>query len=353
MTGVLLISLLVLGVGLALWLAAFDGRYALTGPRPTRLTATTADGWQLAVWHRPAPHRRFVEPVVLCHGLANNHAYFEFQPPQNLALVLSLAGFDCFTVDLRGAGASRPPHEGPFDVSFDDHVRLDVPAILTLVEAQTGSRRVVWVGHSLGGLVALASVGTTLAGRLAALCTIGSPAFFQLPRSTQWLLKLAQALSPWGAFDARALGPLAPFGGRVQTRLADGSVNLRNVAPLAQRQLLANVFAPMWRGVLAQLEDWVSHDAFRSRDGVDYRVALRTLEVPTLVLGGSVDQLAPEAATRALHALLPGSTLKLFGRAHGQVEDYGHGDLVVGVRAQDEVYPTITAFLATHATEHR
>jgi pimeloyl-ACP methyl ester carboxylesterase len=352
MTSVLVIGLVLLALLVAAWLATVERRYPLAGPRATRLTAATADGWKLAVWHRPAVTRRFEEPVVLCHGLANNHAIFEFQAPQNLAQFLSEAGFDCFTVDLRGAGDSEPPHEGPHDVTFDDHVRLDVPAIVELVAARTGSTRVLWVGHSLGGLLGLAASASTLAGHLAALCTIGSPVFFRMPRATGWLLGAAQWLSPWGAFNSRAVSPLAPLAGRLETRLADSSANLRNLTPEAQRLLLANVFAPMWRGVLAQLQDWVAHDAFRSLEGVDYREAVRALKVPTLVIGGTVDHLAPEVITREYFALLTAPTRELLvlGRAHGQQEDYGHGDLIVGRHAEQEVYPTIARFLAAAAS---
>jgi len=34
-----------------------------------------------------------------------------------------------------------------------------------------------------------------------------------------------------------------------------------------------------------------------------------------------------------------------FGKAHGQAEDYGHIDFLVGRRAPDEVWPTITRWL--------
>lgn len=351
MTDVLLIAFSAL-LAVASWLALVDRRYVLAGPRPACLTATTVDGWRLAVWHRPAVNRRFLEPVVLCHGLANNHAFFEFQAPQNLAQALSEAGFECYTVDLRGAGASQAPHEGPFNVSFDDHVQLDVPAIVDLVTAHAGSAKVMWVGHSLGGLLGLAASGSTLAGRLVAMCTIGSPAFLHLPNRTKWLLAAAQWLSPWGAFNARAVWPLAPLAGRVETSLADGSANLNNLTPQTQRLLLATVLAPMWRGVLEQLEDWARHDVFRSREGVDYREAIRALQVPTLVVGGTVDALAPERLTRALFELVgaPTRVLALFGKAYGQHEDYGHEDLVLGRHAHQDVYPVIISFLAAQAT---
>lgn len=353
MSGVLLISLIAVVV-VGAWVVAVQSLYSLREDRPTRLEATTADGWSLAVWHRPPAVRRFEEPVILCHGLANNHAFLEFRAPQNLAQFLAGAGFDCYSVDLRGAGASKPPPFGPWDATVDDHVRLDVPAILELVRRTSGAGgRIIWVGHSLGGLVGLASSSGPLENQLRAIVTIGSPAFFKFPRRLAWLIRLARWLSPWGQFNATIVKAVAPFAGRVHTELASASANLRNIGSEAQRFLVGNVFAPMWRGVLLQLEDWVTNDCFRSLDReVDYRAGLAKLAAPALVIGGTVDLLAPPDAQRALFDSLttPDRQLALFGRSYGHSAEYGHGDLVVGLKAHEEVYPVIRDFLVARAT---
>jgi pimeloyl-ACP methyl ester carboxylesterase len=341
LTGVLAVLVLA-----ALQLSFVSWAYRLDD-RPERLDVPTADGWVVTAWHRPAVRRRSSVPVVLCHGLANNHAFMEFRGEQNLAKFLSAAGFDCYSIDLRGAGASRAPHEGPWDATVDDHVRFDLPALVDAISARTGSRQVAWVGHSLGGAVALAAASTSLKGRLAALVTLGTPVFFSFPQRLTWLMRLACWLAPWGQFDATLIRLIAPFAGRAPApRLAHATANLHNLAPLSQRYLVANVFAPMWKGVLRQLEDWVLHDAFRSRDGVDYRAGLATLGVPTLVVGGTRDFLAPPEASRRYFGLLtaPGCELEV-------LEGYGHGDLIVGDRAHLEIYPAVARFLAAHAGE--
>jgi pimeloyl-ACP methyl ester carboxylesterase len=354
MTGVLLIILLVLAIAIAAWVAFVQGRYPLAGTRPERLRVITTDGWTLSVFHRPALVRRFEEPIVLCHGLANNHSFLEFQEPQNLAQFLSALGFECYAVDLRGAGTSTPPGRGRWDVSIDDHIRYDVPAVVDLVLSRAKSKQLIWLGHSLGGLVGLAAAPTALGHVLAALVTIGSPVFFHTARGTTTLLKLAQLLSPRGSFDSDFLRYLSPLVGMVPPQLAAASANLRNIDRPAQRKLLANVFSPLWRGVLAQLEDWVSTNSFRSKDlTIDYREGLKALQCPVLVIGGSVDQLSPESATREYFAALtsPGRELAMFGRAYGHRAEYGHGDLIVGTLAHEEVYPIIGDFLARHATK--
>lgn len=339
---------------LALDLAFVAWRYALDD-RPTPVPVPTSDGWSLTAWFRPALHKRFKTPVVLCHGLANNHAFMEFQGEHSLARFLSAAGFDVFSVDLRGCGRFTPPHEGPWSVTFDDHVERDLPAFVDVITERTGASQVLWVGHSLGGLVALAAASTSLRGRLAGLVTVGSPVFFSFPRALVGLIHLACALAPWGAFNANVLRVIAPFAGRFPAPpFANASANLDNIEPRAQRFLVANVFAPMWKGVLLQLADWIGHDAFRSGDGrVNYRAGIETLELPVLVVGGTVDHLCPPRASEQLHALLrtPQKELLLFGKAHGHDADYGHGDLILGRHAPREIYPALLRFLERVATQ--
>ncbi|MFT3706314.1 MAG: alpha/beta fold hydrolase [Archangium sp.] len=338
----LLIFTLAIALLIALDLAFVAWAYELDD-RPNRVDVTTPDGWTVTAWHRPAVGaRRSNVPVVLCHGLANNHAFMEFRGEQNLAKFVSTLGFDCYSLDLRGAGDTRAPNEGPWNATFDDHVKFDLPALVDAISARSGSHQVVWIGHSLGGVVALAAASTTLKDRFAALVTIGSPVFFTFPKRLVWVMKLACALSAWGRFYAPVAKVIAPFVGYTPApRIANATANLKNVTPVTQRYLVANVFAPMWKGVLTQLQDWVLHDAFRSEDGaIDYRAGIATLQMPMLVVGGTLDHLSPPASTQAYFSLVqsPGRQLAMF-------DDYGHGDLVIGTNAHLTVYPTLQRFL--------
>ena len=72
-----------------------------------------------------------------------------------------------------------------------------------------------------------------------------------------------------------------------------------------------------------------SHDAFRSEDkALDYRHGIAALQIPTLVIGGTVDFLAPPDLTREYFDLLttPVRQLELFGRSYGHSAEYGHDD---------------------------
>ncbi len=346
----IIVTLLGLCVGTFLWVRAVVAFFRLKGQRPEAIEVAAADGWKLCAWRRGPQNRRFLEPVVLCHGLSNNHRFLEFQPPHSLAAALADAGFECFTVELRGAGAAFGGHRR--DGSIDDHVQFDVPALVAFALARSGAPRAFWVGHSLGGLVGLAAADAALQEKLQGLVTIGSPVFFRYAFHTRWLIHLGYWLSPLGRFRTDWFAALiAPFAGWVC--LPMGGTNLRNMPGWVQRRALAEVIAPIWHGVLRQLRDWTRHDRFGSEDGkIDYRERVKALTVPHLVIGGTADGIAPPANCTA-HFELAGSQdkeLKLLGTAHGQQQDYGHGDLVLGTRAHLEVYPSVVAWLSHRAT---
>lgn len=351
----LLIIVIVTIAVLALWVTGSRVAFHLDD-RPRLLRVPTADGWTLSLWHRAPRQQRFAQPVVLCHGLGNNHAIFEFRWRSHLARVLADAGFHVFSVDFRGAGRFAPPDPSFIEATVDDYVDRDAPAVLEAVRAETGQAQVLWVGHSLGGIVGVLASARGAKGRLRALVTVGSPLFFQ-PRSLFLrALVLGRHLSPAGVFPARVLSTLfAPFAGLVPPpNVASITARLSNVDGRDQRFLLANVFADLWRGVLDQLEAWIRTGHMTSAvTGEDLRTpALAVRDVPTLVVGGSVDHLAPLEMTQRFFSELQASEkeLVLVGTAFGNAVEYGHGDLLVGRDADRDVYPPIVRFLERHAT---
>lgn len=324
--------------------------YRPRGVWPEHGFAQTSDGWSLAVVHRRAVKRRFIEPVILCHGLANNRWFFEFPEGPALSCELAEAGFDVFVCELRGTGASKRPRGKPSRVTVDDHIQRDVPAIVAHACRESGAGSALWVGHSLGGLVAIASAGPKLSG----LVTVGSPVFFQLPGRTRFLLRAGILLGVIGRVLLGLLtAPLAPLAGWFSVPFAKGMLNQRNVLGRVQRVAMANVFAPIHAGVLEQLFRWVKGDTFDSLDGtIDYRERVRALRAPLLVVGGTADELAPPASIRKQFELA-GSTdkqLLMFGAQFGHTDDYGHGDLILGRAAATEVHAPILQWLIAHAT---
>ncbi|MDY7229244.1 alpha/beta fold hydrolase [Hyalangium rubrum] len=351
-----LLVVLAVAIGNVVWVLGVRRLYRPRTAPPQLLRARCRDGWEIAVHVRRAPQRRFEEPVLLCHGLAANRYTFDFAPPYSVAHYLAEAGFDCFSVELRGTGHSRQPPSGRryTDFTVDDHILQDGPAALELALKETGAKRVWWLGHSLGALVGFGVAQGPHAHQLAGLLALGAPVFLK----SEPLLRALLGLGLRAAWPARfrqewMSATFAPFLGYVNLPLSDLLVNAEHIPPPIQRQVFANMMASMSRKVLLQFRDWIENDAFRSYDGkVDWRAGMSRLSLPMLIMGGSSDRLASAENVRKQYELLtsPDRTLHVFGRDRGDKMDYGHGDLMFGTGAPTEIYPVMRAWLESRAT---
>jgi pimeloyl-ACP methyl ester carboxylesterase len=347
------LGLVALAIGA--YLVAVRAYYRLRSPRPELERVRTPDGTRLAVHRRRPAVRRFAEPVLLCHGLAANHVNFDFDPPHSLAHAFAAAGFEVFSVDWRGAGASRAPRLWRrFLFDADDLIAQDGPALLAHALARTGAPRAFWVGHSLGALVGYGVLGGPSGGGIRGMCALGAPVFFRYTGLVVRLSRLALWLAWPLALRQRWISiGLAPFLGRVTLPLTEVLINPRAIAPRVLRKVYCNLVSSMGYRLLRQLDEWRRNDAFRSRDGrIDYRARLREVTTPVLVMGGSQDALATPQAVVAQAELLASEdkTVMLFGRENGDTLDYGHGDLLFGDHAPMEVYPRILRWVADRAS---
>jgi len=121
----------------------FPSRTIVRTPRSPYedLAITTEDGEQLHTWRAPARARR--GEVLLCHGNAGNAGNVGDRAAH--IDLLTASGFDVLAFDYRGYGAStgRPSEAG---------LLRDARA----AGARLGGDRVLYLGESLGGAVALA-----------------------------------------------------------------------------------------------------------------------------------------------------------------------------------------------------
>jgi pimeloyl-ACP methyl ester carboxylesterase len=304
------------------------------------LRARTRDGWDLAIGRcRPRGPARAL-PVLLVHGIAMNRQSFEFGvPPYALAAHLAAAGFDCFSLDLRGHGGSRRRARGSSPRwNLDTYLTEDLPAAFEAVRAATGAARLLYVGHSQGALLGLAAAAIH-GERVAGLVALAAPVHFDVQERVKQLVRWKYPLR--GAFTRPIARTLAPFSGYWHPRPAELAINLRNVERRVYRRLMANVIENMNPGVLGQFEAFVGEDSFRSMDGrVDYRALLETCRQPALFVAAERDGIAPPAVVQAAYRRWGGpKRYVVFER------DYGHTDLLLGRRAPEVVYPVVRDFL--------
>ena len=340
---ILLAGLALLAVLVGLHHAFWTWRLRLRGGEDQLLFGETQDGWRVALGRRLPGGPGRLPPVLLVHGVSTDRSCLDFGLERwSLAAHLARAGFDCYALDLRGHGDSRPAGPGaPRDWSFDTYLREDVPAALEAVRRASGQTRVLWVVHSLGGLLGMAACQAH-PDRLAGLVALAAPAFLGHGG--------ARHLASWsflfGILMNRFLARLlAPFAGFWQPPAADLAINFRNVERPVLRRFLSNSVRGIPRGVLSQLASWVRRDRFASVAGdVDYRAGLAACRQPALFVSAPRDGLAPPEVVRAAHQRW-GGPAELWDPGG----EYGHTDLLLGRRAPEEVYPHIRDWLLAHS----
>ena len=310
----------------------------------TRLTLPDAGALSLVRRRLPGADADARAPLLLVHGFGQNrHAWHLSR--RSLVNHLAAEGHDVFTVDLRGHGLSRARGAVP-PPGLDPYVDEDLPAAMDAVAALTGAPRVVLVGHSLGGMLAYAVTGER-PDRVRAVVSLATPYFFGRDALVVHALARAAALVGRGdrgstAFPMRAVrGVLRATQTLWDTRWVPMPVRAWHPGgfePDVLAEYLERSFDHATFGELAHLTD-SSADA-----GGHFARDFERCDVPLLVVAGAHDPLARPAAVRPAYdrSRARDRTFVMF--------PCGHGDLVLGRDAPDHLWPTLTRWLARHAS---
>jgi len=314
--------------------------------------AKTDDGWDIAV-HRLRPRNGKAKkiPVILQHGLAANHRNHDLEDRYSLGLYLAGLGYDCFLPDLRGAGDSMITtwhRRDRWHIGFADYVERDMPAIFAKVKELTKQNNVHYIGHSMGGMIGYAVAEGPLAQRVQSMTSIAGPAMFD--KMTQfkthlryrWLLNWFPVLH--NNVFMRIISPLAYF----FPAIARTEVNPRNVEGPVIARAGANLIAPIPRKLLLEFGAWVEFGDWGAPAENTYQQRLNEITVPLYCLAGADDFWCPPRVIEQVPEIVAGEKkrYRLFSKANGDADDYGHGDFIVGRKAPEEVFPTIGDWLA-------
>jgi pimeloyl-ACP methyl ester carboxylesterase len=259
----------------------------------------TRDGTTLAVTRWRGPTVRHT--VILLHGLCQNRHTWNPQPDH----IIKLCGADTQVIayDHRGHGDSDPAPVTTYSV---DQLADDLDDILTTLNI-TGP--VTLVGHSLGGMVALAYLGRPehrhtgdVHGLVLCASAAGGLTESGLGRllALRIITPLANAIahSPitatraLSAFLRTAADHLRTRGGLQQQTLMGAAASALATTPL--RTAL---------GYLPSLRDF------------DQRAALSHIAAATMILSGGLDVLTPTTHAEQMAAQIPGATHQHFPRA--------------------------------------
>jgi len=308
----------------------------------------TTDDWNLSLEYFPSS-QKFTRknPVILCHGLAANRNYFKINEDNSLVSILQKQGFDVYLLELRGRNAAGKPGiwfgEHTYDYNFDDYVKEDVNTAITEVLEKSKADKVNWIGHSMGGMVVYARLGTYKEDRISNLITFGSPFFFPEPNKTfrmlshfSFLSYIIPVIPTESLAAARQRIPLLKYSEAGIGNMIYHEPNIEeNVLESLRLQSVNNVSPTE----IQQFADWSEDGVVESEDKkIVYSSNLNKIQIPTLVVWGTRDNLSPSHVTRRVYDEISSKdkSIHIVGRSQGHSQDYGHTDLLIGKKAAEE-----------------
>lgn len=316
----------------------------------------TEDGWKIAL-HNYRPLQIIHDyPVIVCHGLGSNKFSWDLGE-KSIARFLKSRGFDVWLIDLRGSGGSTKPspfNRYRYDYNFDRYVFYDVKTAIKFVKEKTGSPKVFWVGHSMGGMVIYAYMARVEKESLKAVVTVGSPVDFFLPTVLYRIAHYTRDIV-YGMrfFPVRPLAQMLSPLGKVPVEAMDILVwDSKNIEPSVRRKAMANAVDNVSGEVMKEFVMWFINRDFTTADGIhSYKTALSVVDVPVLFIAGARDGLAPPQSIYEAYRIL-GTEDKRFiiaSRANGFRADYAHTDLIMGRYVEEEIYPLIEKWFTDHS----
>jgi len=279
------------------------------------LEIRTADGVGLrAVVDDPPDGVPLRGTCVMAHAMFARKSEFGRRERPGLAQTYAAAGWRTIAFDFRGHGESVLPHGARASWSYDDLVRLDLPAVLECARDRSEGLPVLAVGHSLGGHAALAAQG---AGRIAAdgIIAIGA---------NVWLRELETSRVRWAA------------------KLAAGRLMAESVARVgrlpARRFRIGSDDAS--GAVISDVLRFMREGRWTSADGADdYLASLARVVVPVCAVSSAGDLLTCHPASAEAFARRcagPVESIRILRGDDGRRAP-GHMEMVTSDRARSKL----------------
>jgi pimeloyl-ACP methyl ester carboxylesterase len=315
---------------------------------------TTPDGATIELRRIPIPEaatKAALPPVLLVHGLGANHRNQDLHPDFSLARYLAARGRDVWLLTLRSGLRPRSWAERR-RVRFGAMAEHDLPVGVRGVLERTGAPALDYVGFSMGGMLLYAAIGRSVPEALIRrVVIVGSPGRVGVARWMRPLLRrVPRALVPTMRFRLGAAG-FAFASEWLRTPFHAFTINPGNVAPGITRAAMMNLIEDIPGPLYADFVEWAGSDGeIRTSQGAALP-GLQGIGTPALFLAGTADKLAPIASVRRAYDAWGKdrpTIVKRFvsvGRAFGQHQDYGHGDLAIGTTAAVDLFAPIASFL--------
>lgn len=264
---------------------------------------------QIALYRYANPSSRF-SPVILTHGTFSNALICA-----KMAEFLNDNGFECWIYEWTGHGLSK---YGSLYPDAEDFALNDVPAVLHAILSQTNKPSCIWVAHSGGGFLP----------------------FIYMARNVQQQHRIETIVG----LGSQTSGAGKTWVGKLTTR----------IVPMIIR-MLGRVPGPLFglgpedeiSGFLSQWCQWNRSGRWIGKDGFNYYSAMKQIQIPTLLIAGYKDVIAPPKGCQQLFDSL-GSTRKKFilcAKDRGFMEDYSHPRLIASKNSKTEIWPVVLEFI--------
>jgi len=306
--------------------------------------AETRDGWQLEL-HCVRGDVRRAHPVVIVPGYAMNSTVLAYRP-QGTSLVAALvaAGYEVWSLNLRGAGRSRLLRSCAAPPSLAAYVREDLPTALDFVRSEATVGRVdpFCIGASLGGAVVYSHLARSGGEGIRGIVTLGAP--------LRW-----EAVPPIlrTAFRSRRLARMVPMKGTgrlarllmsslARVGLLGAYVNRQRLDP-NHTQAIEETLEDPTPELNAEIAEWMrARDLYL--DGTNVTRAMGAVETPLLVVLANRDGLVPPPAARSAAAAWGGDDVEVI-QVGTEYDWFAHADLFAAIDAPQRVFAPITRWL--------
>jgi pimeloyl-ACP methyl ester carboxylesterase len=344
-----------IGILILLWVVYMIGKLWFTDDRnPDEIHyVKTKDGWDIAIWRiRPKTGTERATPILFVHGLGIDQRNFDFNDRFSLSRYLAREGYDCFLPALRGCGPSARKkwnQPGKWDIDFDMFVEQDIPAVIDKVKEITGKPAMHFVGQSMGGMIGYAVAQGEYAPALKSFTSICGPCFFKHMTNFHSMLAIKKMLDFIRMLPVLLLVRIrAPFLRYFPSLAGNEEVNSANVDGDTIACAAFNAMTDIPSRLLKQFAGWVSDGEFGShKESAHWEKNLSKITTPIYCLVGPVDFFCPSGAIEGVVNQVSSAKklYRMFSKANGGMADYGHGDLLVGRTAPEEIFPTILSWI--------
>jgi len=321
------------------------------------------------------PNNKPKKVVLLQHGLGDSSMTWvmNYYPNQDLGFILADNGYDVWLSNSRGNVYSnrhvtlKPTDEKYWDFTWDEHASIDLPTEINYITKITGVSKIVYIGHSQGGMIGLAQFSRPETANKIDRFVAVAPASYLKHVGTPFLSAVAKVPESvvYGLFGHKGFVPnseivkkVIPEFCRLNPKLCDnfvcvlcGCEFLENINSSRQEVIFSHFPAGTSVKNILHYAQAVNNDKFQMFDygtsgnlkhynqTTPPKYDLSKLLTRNAIIYGSGDKLVNPTDTKRAIAEMPTPEVVM------EIPKYGHGDFVWGLDATDKLYNFILSYI--------